>query len=68
MAYIPVSDEIRTQKFMIKQYKLRFYNFRLVIPSACDQSVWSAAGSKCIAEIFEHKQLLGVVISGLCCW
>ena len=35
---------------MIKQYKLRFYNFKLVILLICDQSVWSAAGSKCVSR------------------
>ena len=60
MAYIPVLTK-RTDKFMIKQYKLRFYNFKLVILL----TAISLFGVQLVASAspdLRNKQLLGVVM------
>ena len=54
-------DEKRTDKFMIKQYKLRFYNFKLVILL----TAISLFGVQLVASAspdLRNKQLLGVVM------
>ncbi len=46
---------------MLKQYKLRFYNFRLVI-FLLAISVIGIAGRKCEGRSSKSKQLVGVIL------